>query len=95
MTAVRVPSGLLGNGTYWWRVQVSDPANNLTQTATTDGQGNFKVEGLTPGTYTVVLRATAAYPFSKDPAAKQKPNVNVVLPATPLTFTVLPKPAKK
>lgn len=47
--------------------------------------------GLPPGTYTIVLRATAPVPFNKDPMAKQKPNINVVQPATPVTITVLPQ----
>jgi hypothetical protein len=46
---------------------------------------------VTPGTYTIVLRATAQIPFNKDPMAKQKPNINVVLPSKPVTITVLPK----
>ena len=29
-------------------------------------------------------------PFNKDATAKQKPNVNVVLPSAPVTLTVLP-----
>jgi hypothetical protein len=44
-----------------------------------------------PGTYNIVLRATAQIPFNKDPMAKQKPNVNVVFPSTPVAITVLPK----
>lgn len=47
--------------------------------------------GLPPGAYTIVLRATAPVPFSKDPMAKQKPNINVVQPATPVTINVLPQ----
>ena len=39
------------------RITVTDPANNQTFTATTDSQGNFKVEGITPGTYVVVVSA--------------------------------------
>jgi hypothetical protein len=49
----------------------------------------------TPGTYTLVLRATAPVPYSKDPAAKTKPNINIILPATPLTFNVVPKELAK
>ncbi len=44
-----------------------------------------------PGTYTIILRATAAIPFAKDPMAKQKPPVNVVQQSAPFTITVLPK----
>jgi hypothetical protein len=44
-----------------------------------------------PGNYTVVFRGTAQIPYSKDPMAKQKPNVNIALPATPVTITVVPK----
>ncbi len=46
---------------------------------------------LPPGTYTIVLRTAAQVPFNKDPNAKQKPNINVVLPAPALQLTVLPK----
>jgi hypothetical protein len=44
-----------------------------------------------PGVYNVVLRGTAQIPYNKDPMAKDKPNINLVLPATPFTFTVLPR----
>ena len=44
-----------------------------------------------PGTYNLELRGSAAIPFNKDPMAKQKPNVNVLLPAAPTIITVLPK----
>jgi hypothetical protein len=46
---------------------------------------------LPPGIYTIVLRTFAQMPYSKDAAAKQKPNVNIVQPSTPITLTVLPK----
>lgn len=39
-------------------VRVSDPVNSQTFTAITDNQGNYKVEGLTAGTYVVVVSAT-------------------------------------
>lgn len=44
-----------------------------------------------PGTYNLVLRGSAQVPFNKDPMAKQKPNINVTLAATPVTLIVLPK----
>lgn len=44
-----------------------------------------------PGVYTVVLRSQAQVPYNRDPAAKQKPNVNVIQYSAPLTLTVLPK----
>jgi len=44
-----------------------------------------------PGTYNLVLRTQTQLPYNKDPNNKQKPPVNVVLPATPVTLTVLPK----
>ncbi|HEV3079377.1 MAG TPA: PPC domain-containing protein [Gemmataceae bacterium] len=43
-----------------------------------------------PGTYNVVVHGVAQMPYNKDPQAKQKPNINVVLPATPVSITVLP-----
>jgi hypothetical protein len=47
--------------------------------------------GVLPGTYNLVLRSQTQFPYNKDPKAPQKPPVNVVLPATPVTLTVLPK----
>lgn len=44
-----------------------------------------------PGNYSIVFRGTGAVPFSKDPMTKMKPNVNLTLPATPVTITVTPK----
>jgi hypothetical protein len=44
-----------------------------------------------PGEYNIVLVGTAQVPFSKDPAAKQKPNIPVILPATPIVLTVVPR----
>ena len=46
---------------------------------------------LPPGTYTIALRATTQIAYNKDPMAKQKPNINVVLPSTAVALTVLPK----
>jgi hypothetical protein len=46
---------------------------------------------IAPGTYNLELRSTAQIPYNKDPMAKQKPNVNVVLPIAPAIITVLPK----
>ncbi len=48
-----------------------------------------------PGVYTIVLRTSAPVPFNKDPAAKDKPQINVVLPSTPVVVTVLPKALAK
>jgi hypothetical protein len=45
-----------------------------------------------PGTYTIVFRGLAIFPFSKDPTGKQpKQNLTAIQPSTPITITVLPK----
>ncbi|HEX8199234.1 MAG TPA: PPC domain-containing protein, partial [Isosphaeraceae bacterium] len=44
-----------------------------------------------PGVYSLVLRGQVPVPFSKDPAAKAKPNVTVTQPSAPLALTVLPR----
>lgn len=41
-----------------------------------------------PGTYTLVVQGTGPFPFSKDPNAKQKPNIVVNEPSNPITLTV-------
>ncbi|HZW34677.1 MAG TPA: pre-peptidase [Isosphaeraceae bacterium] len=41
-----------------------------------------------PGIYTFLVRGTGAYPFSKDPKAKTKPNVSLTEPSNPITITV-------
>ena len=47
---------------------------------------------LAPGIYTFVLRGTGAYPFNKDPKAKEKPNINLIEPSNPITVLVRPAP---
>lgn len=43
-----------------------------------------------PGVYTFLLRGAGPYPFSKDPNAKQKPNINLNVPSNPITLVVRP-----
>jgi hypothetical protein len=83
------------------QVTYADPIPSLTvnnnQPITVPADKNeAKVEvninaGVAPGTYNLELRGSAQIPFNKDPMAKQKPNVNVLLPAAPTVITVLPK----
>ncbi len=47
---------------------------------------------LAPGIYTFVLQGAGAYPFSKDPKAKTKPNVTVSEPSNAVTLIVRPAP---
>jgi hypothetical protein len=57
-----------------------------------DGTLNVVVNNqVPPGVYTIVLRSQSQVPYNRDPAAKQKPNVNVVQYSAPVTLTVLPK----
>jgi hypothetical protein len=44
-----------------------------------------------PGVYDIVLRGQAQMPFNKDPKAPQKQPINISLPSTVATLTVLPK----
>jgi len=52
----------------------------------------FVPRNVPPGIYTFVLRATGAFPFSKDPNAKQKPSINLIEPSNPITVLVRPAP---
>jgi hypothetical protein len=45
-----------------------------------------------PGVYTFLVRGTGPFPFSKDPSAKQKPNINLTEPSNPITILVRPAP---
>ena len=38
------------------------------------------------------MRGTGAYPFNKDPKAKDKPNINLVEPSNPITVVLRPAP---
>ena len=40
-----------------------------------------------------MLHGAGPYPFSKDPNAKSKPNVNLAEPSNPITLVVRPAPA--
>ena len=52
----------------------------------------FVAKNLAPGIYTFVLRGTGAYPFNKDPKAKEKPNINLIEPSNPITMLIRPAP---
>ncbi len=52
----------------------------------------FVGKTLAPGIYTFVLRGTGAYPFNKDPKAKEKPNINLIEPSNPITVLIRPAP---
>ena len=52
----------------------------------------FVGKNLAPGIYTFVLRGTGAYPFNKDPKAKDKPNINLIEPSNPITVLIRPAP---
>ncbi len=44
-----------------------------------------------PGTYTIAFRGSAQFPYSRDPMAKQKPNITANFTTAPITITVIPK----
>jgi hypothetical protein len=70
------------------------PAANVTvaKGATTATVPLFVPKTVAPGTYTFLLRGSGPYPFSKDPNAKPKPNVNLNEPSNPITLVVRPAP---
>lgn len=72
-----------------------DPnASSATIAKTTDSGSLFMIipKGLVPGVYTLVLQGAGPYPFNKDPAAKEKPNVNLSEPSNPIIVFVRPAP---
>jgi hypothetical protein len=44
-----------------------------------------------PGIYTIVLETRGSVPYTKDPMGKNKQPVQVILPTTPVTLTIIPK----
>jgi hypothetical protein len=52
----------------------------------------FVPRDVPPGIYTFLVRGTGAYPFNKDPKAKEKPSVNLTEPSNPITVFVRPAP---
>jgi hypothetical protein len=52
----------------------------------------FVGKDLAPGIFTFVLRGTGAYPFNKDPKAKEKANINLLEPSNPITVLIRPSP---
>jgi len=65
---------------------------SVAKDATTAVLPLFVPRNVPPGTYTFAIRGTGAYPFSKDPKAKPKPNINLTEPANPIALTVRPAP---
>ena len=64
--------------------------------AANETAGTFAVtvpQLLATGPYTLVLQGVGPYPFSKDPNAKTKPNVNLGEPSNAVTVIVRPAPA--
>jgi hypothetical protein len=56
-----------------------------------DARAVLDVQANAPlGTYNLVLRGTAQVAYNKDPAAKQKTNINLVHPARPIALTIFP-----
>lgn len=69
--------------------------NATTTVAKTETRGVlslFVAKNAAPGEYTFLLQGTGPYPFSKDPKAKTKPNINLSEPSNTLTVTVRPAP---
>lgn len=63
--------------------------------AKTDAAGSialFVPRNVPTGVYSFSLRAAGPYPFSKDPAAKTKPNINLAEPSNPVELVVRPAP---
>lgn len=68
-------------------------ANNPATIAPDKGDAGMTLQApatVQPGVYNLVVRASAQIPFNKDPAAKDKPAVNVVQPVFPATLTIAP-----
>ena len=74
------------------------PPNTLALTVTIPKEAKsglfpvFVAKNLAPGIYTFLLRGTGAYPFNKDPKAKEKPNINLIEPSNPITVMIRPAP---
>jgi hypothetical protein len=52
----------------------------------------FVPKNVPPGVFSFLIRGTGAFPFSKDPKAKQKPNINLTEPSNPIAIIVRPAP---
>lgn len=74
------------------------PPNVVNGTATiakTDSTGMlplFVAKNVAPGEYTFLVRGAGPFPFSKDPNAKTKPNINLSEPSNAITLVVRAAP---
>ncbi len=80
-------------------VTATDLPPNVTNASVTipkaSATGNlrlFVAKNVAPGTYTFLLRGAGPYPFSKDPNAKTKPNINLSEPSNAVSLVVRPAP---
>jgi hypothetical protein len=79
------------------RRQVSLPRGlNIPQVNIAPGKTDATVKlnipaNVFPGTFNLVMKAQAQMPYTTDPAGKNKKNIQVVLPTTPVTLTIIPK----
>lgn len=71
---------------------VNPPSLAVAKTATAAAYALTVPKTLAPGVYTLVLQGAGPYPFSKDPNAKARPNVNLSEPSNPITVVVRPAP---
>lgn len=71
---------------------VPNAATTIPKTDSTGSLTLYVPRVVPTGLYSFTLRAAAPYPFSKDPAAKTKPNINLAEPSNPIELVVRPAP---
>ena len=72
---------------------IPGPSVTIARTETSGSYPLTVPKTVVPGIYTLVFQGSGAYPFSKDPNAKTKPNVTLSEPSNPITIVVRPAPA--
>jgi hypothetical protein len=80
LTAAELPKG------------IGAAAVNVPKESTTATLSLEVPKGVSPGRYSFIVRGTGAYPFSKDPEAKEKPKITLTEPSNPVDLIVRPAP---
>jgi hypothetical protein len=68
------------------------PTVTIAKDAKTTALPLYVPKNVPAGVYTILARGTGAFPFNKDPKAKEKPNINLNEPSNPITLFVHPAP---